>query len=248
MVKWTGFGPNLPPNLLFATLTTASFLIDRMDATYSGLHRTSPILGSHDRIQEFLCKEELRVNRVDERPIQYNMIHSFMNYMPLPPSEAQLQPSGNIIPNTDQLQLFNASIILPGGIKPLLDNVSVSVPRRKLTVVIGITASGKSQFLKALLGESGSLEGQLFLEKDTSIAYCSQKVWLQYKTVKENILGIHPLNKSRYESVIEMCQLTADLIQLPHGDGTIISTEARNLSTSQQCKIVCGFRLMKVFY
>lgn len=182
-----------------------------------------------------------------ERPIQNSIIHSFLNYMPLTSSIHQPQSFNASQPNTDQLQILNASIIPPGGVAPIFENVSISIPRGKLTVVIGLTASGKSQFLKSLLGEVEHMDGQLFIEKGTSIAYCDQTVWLQHKSIKDNILSGQLLDEERYQTIVERCELQQDFYRLPHGDQTIITSGAKNLSISQQHKIVCKRSLVAFF-
>lgn len=226
--------------MLFAILTAVNIAVNGLTAVYTGYQHVPILLSSHDRVQNFLCLQERHTSRVDERPIERRIIHSCMNYMSLSCLDGQIPAPNTPIPNQDQLQLLDVSIIAPGGVSPLFENVSISVPRGGLTVVIGITASGKTQFLKALLDEVEHIGGRLFLERNTSVAYCDQTVWLQHKSVKDNILGGNVLDEQRYALVIEKCELQNDLQLLPYGDQTIISTGAVNLSTSQQHKIVCN--------
>lgn len=147
-MKWTNHSNILQPSVLFATLATARIISLRLDHIYSGYQHVAILLSSHDRTQDFLCYDEHQTNRVDERPIKDNFINDFMNYMPLPRSAYEMDVTNKSTPNQDQLQLLNVSIIAPGGLSPLFENISISIPRGKLTVVVGITASGKTQFLK----------------------------------------------------------------------------------------------------
>ena len=54
------------------------------------------------------------------------------------------------------------------------------------------------------------------------ISYAAQTPWLQYRTIKENILFGFALDEKRYDGVLEACALKPDLEVLQHGDATEI--------------------------
>ena len=62
----------------------------------------------------------------------------------------------------------------------------------------------------------------LFLCSDESVAYVSQKAWLQNATLRDNILFSRPINSQLYGHVINICALQPDLDMLAAGDMTEI--------------------------
>ena len=54
------------------------------------------------------------------------------------------------------------------------------------------------------------------------ISYSAQTPWLQYKTIRDNILFGSKFDEARYTEVLEACSLGPDLEMLQHGDATEI--------------------------
>ena len=79
-----------------------------------------------------------------------------------------------------------------------------------------------------MLGELDKTGGTV--QVSGSIAYVPQQAWIQNATLEQNILMGHPMDRTRYEDVIEQCALTADLKILPGGDQTEIGEKGINLS------------------
>ncbi|KAM3547048.1 hypothetical protein ARSEF1564_000089 [Beauveria bassiana] len=98
-----------------------------------------------------------------------------------------------------------------------------------LTMVHGPVGSGKSYFLKVLLGELGIDSGTIQVASK-HIAYASQSPWIQNTTVKDNVVGLHPFVESVYSEVIFACALDEDLAELPEGDQTMTGSNGCNLS------------------
>lgn len=55
-----------------------------------------------------------------------------------------------------------------------------------------------------------------------TIAYVAQQAWIQNATLRDNILFGLPMEKEKYNMVVEACALKADLEMLPGGDLTEI--------------------------
>ncbi|XP_074481011.1 ATP-binding cassette sub-family C member 12-like [Sebastes fasciatus] len=75
------------------------------------------------------------------------------------------------------------------------------------------------------------------LSADGTFAYVSQQAWIFHGTVKENILMGEPFDQSKYDRVIDVCSLRADLKILPYGDQTEIGERGLNLSGGQKQRI-----------
>jgi ATP-binding cassette subfamily C (CFTR/MRP) protein 1 len=72
---------------------------------------------------------------------------------------------------------------------------------------------------------------------DGTIAYVPQQAWIQNCTLEQNILFGRPMERARYEQIIEACALTSDLKILPGGDQTEIDEKGINLSGGQKQRI-----------
>lgn len=64
-----------------------------------------------------------------------------------------------------------------------------------------------------------------------------QQSWLFDGTVRQNILFGNPYQEKRYNEVIKVCALTADLKQLPQTDFTIVGDKGFSLSGGQRARV-----------
>jgi ABC-type multidrug transport system fused ATPase/permease subunit len=129
-----------------------------------------------------------------------------------------------------------------------LNDLDITFPAGKLSVIAGPTGSGKSAMLLALLGEMDCVKGTVFLPKENTqidklsglrnaVAYCSQSPWLQHKSIKENILFGEEFDETRYHMTLEACALVPDLEVLDDGDETEIGVRGVSLSGGQKARI-----------
>ena len=70
-----------------------------------------------------------------------------------------------------------------------------------------------------------------------SISFVQQVPWIQNKTIRDNILFGLPLDETKYNRVVEICQLASDLDMLPGGDLTEIGEKGINLSGGQKARV-----------
>uniref|UniRef100_A0ACB8FJN8 Multidrug resistance-associated protein 4 n=1 Tax=Sphaerodactylus townsendi TaxID=933632 RepID=A0ACB8FJN8_9SAUR len=118
---------------------------------------------------------------------------------------------------------------------PTLENISFSVRRGELLVVVGPVGAGKSSVLSAILGELTASKG--FIDAQGKIAYVSQQPWVFSGTVRENILFGKAYEKGNYEKVLRACALKKDLELLPDGDLTVIGDRGATLSGGQKARV-----------
>lgn len=119
-----------------------------------------------------------------------------------------------------------------------LHNLTLSIPKGKLTVVAGSVGSGKSSLLSALLGEMESWSGTVSLsESRSSIAYAAQQPFILNATLRENILFGLDEDRHRYQAVLDACALLPDLEVLPAGDETEIGEKGVSLSGGQKARV-----------
>eukprot|EP00659_Diplonema_papillatum_P006253 gene6254-9587_t len=127
--------------------------------------------------------------------------------------------------------------------KAVLRDLDVQIRRKKLTMIIGLTGSGKTCLLEALLGSidgepgsevrrSGMTVDGKFCPED--VAYAPQQAWIMNATLKENVTFFTPEDDEKYDRIISSCQLVKDIEQLQDGDQTEIGEKGINLSGGQK--------------
>ncbi|XP_049458237.1 ATP-binding cassette sub-family C member 12 isoform X1 [Epinephelus fuscoguttatus] len=118
---------------------------------------------------------------------------------------------------------------------PTLRNISFTLPKGKLLGVCGNVGSGKTSLISSILEQMHLLQGSL--TADGTFAYVSQQAWIFHGTVQENILMGEPFDQLKYNRVMDVCSLRADLKILPYGDQTEIGERGLNLSGGQKQRI-----------
>ncbi|CAG2164179.1 unnamed protein product, partial [Oppiella nova] len=121
---------------------------------------------------------------------------------------------------------------------PVLKNINVSIPKDKLTIIVGSVGSGKSSLLAALMGEMIKLKGDVnWCQSNTFVGYVGQNPWLINTTLHENIIFGSSFVQKRYDKVIKACALQTDINILPNRDMTEIGERGLNLSGGQKDRI-----------
>ncbi|XP_002967127.2 putative ABC transporter C family member 15 [Selaginella moellendorffii] len=116
-----------------------------------------------------------------------------------------------------------------------LSRVNLEVKTGMTVAVCGKVGSGKSSLLSCLLGEIPRLSGKVQVTGRTS--YVGQTAWIQSGKIEDNVLFGSLMDRSKYDRVLEMCQLKRDLEVLPFGDQTEIGERGINLSGGQKQRI-----------
>lgn len=124
-----------------------------------------------------------------------------------------------------------------GTHKAVLHDVNVVMPSGKLTVVVGSVGSGKSTFLKGLLGELPLSKGSV-KTGGTSIAYCDQEPFIMSGSIRGNIISHLPFDEPFYEEVLLTTALKEDIASFSRGDLTDVGTNGSSLSGGQRQRLV----------
>jgi ABC-type multidrug transport system fused ATPase/permease subunit len=117
-----------------------------------------------------------------------------------------------------------------------LQNISVVIPKGKLTIVVGAVGSGKSTLLAALLHELRPTTGHVTTPVD-NISYAAQSAYLVSNSVQDNILFGSTLKGSRLSRVVQCCELQDDLQLLPDGLQSDLGENGLNLSGGQKQRV-----------
>jgi ABC-type bacteriocin/lantibiotic exporter with double-glycine peptidase domain len=119
----------------------------------------------------------------------------------------------------------------------VIKGVNIKIKKDDLTMIVGQVGSGKSTLLKALLGETRTFHGDVYIAT-RNVSFCDQTPWLMYGTIKENIVGMTDFDPRWYNTVLEACALEKDLGDLPESDQTVIGSRVLALSGGQKQRIV----------
>ncbi|KAK2593184.1 hypothetical protein QQS21_009113 [Conoideocrella luteorostrata] len=234
---WTKFTQGLRADEIYTTL---AFLV----LTISPLHRLmvsyslfTSIIGCFQRIETYLLSKE----RQDERETISDLVirnsSEEIESEKLGATKSSVRPSNK--PSIEfqlpqpPIVLVDVSIAPLQDKDPVLKGVSLSVFRSEISFVFGRTGSGKSIFLRSLLGETHLVSGLVYVEQ-RHIAFCDEVPWLKATTISNNIIGDYKYDRDWYDTVVEACLLSQDILELPEGDLTNAGNNGANLSGGQR--------------
>lgn len=113
-------------------------------------------------------------------------------------------------------------------------DLNFEIEKGEFIIITGPIGTGKSSFLNAMAGFMNKTSGDV--EIDGGLLLCGYP-WIQNATVRDNIIFGSPYDRVKYERVVEVCSLNADLDILPARDLTEIGERGINLSGGQKARI-----------
>lgn len=149
------------------------------------------------------------------------------------------------------IQFEEVEFTYPGGSKPTLKNLNVTIQKGECVGVVGPSGSGKSTFLNLLLGLFEPTGGTLRID-DTplsaanieswrhKVGYVQQEVFIADGTVQDNIaFGIEKdkINRERLDRAMELSALTELVRALPAGIQTPLGERGSSLSVGQKQRV-----------
>jgi len=141
------------------------------------------------------------------------------------------------------------NVSLAYGEKPVLKNVSLSVPAGTKTAIIGPTAAGKTQLLYLLIGllkpKSGTVlyDGQAIddIEKESlhrRIGFVFQDSVIFNLTLRENIAFSTGAGAQDFAKAISAAELDGFISSLPDGLETMVAERGASLSGGQKQRVM----------
>lgn len=240
-VIWLKNDMEMSPSQFFGTLAVALLITDSL-ASY--IH-SMPLLGTQldctERIQDFLIRDG-EVGDLRDDP-------STATDVPLyPPPRSTRRSTTPVATSHEAVEAAYLidTCTLPGCYdgRQVFTYTNVIFPKGKTTMIIGRPETGKSTLLNILTGETQTTTGRVVIDAD-EVSYCSQKQWLENRSVRENIVGSMTFNQYDYDRAVVTCCLVEDFALLSEGDATIAGPGGCNLSNSQKHRIVsCVFSLL----
>ncbi|KAF5623502.1 multidrug resistance-associated 1 [Fusarium tjaetaba] len=230
-------GETLDATRLFSALSLIILLAQPLFFMFEVILDMSAALGAFERIQTFLAQESRRDSRQQEPvaefhgPDQGNRDSIEMQILREPSSPSTANSSMREV----VIQVSNANISWSED-RVILRDLSFTVGRNQLVLLLGPVASGKTTLLKALLGEVPYINGSIDIHSK-EIAWCEQSPWLLNRTIRENIIGYSHFDPVLYQAVIKACDIEKDFRQLPQGDSTVIGSKGLALSGGQKQRV-----------
>jgi ABC-type multidrug transport system fused ATPase/permease subunit len=191
-----------------------------------------PALAYFDLLRFPIIMLPMQVMNFINARVALRRLQSFLNAEEVP--SIPLSPAATQ-PNEVAVKIEMGSFAWDPLTDAIIRDISLSIPAGRLVIVVGPVGCGKSSLLSALLHEMPAICGSVSVRG--RIAYTAQDPWIQNKTVEGNVLMGMPMDRQRYEQVIEACALQSDLAMLPSGDQTEIGEKGVNLSGGQKHRI-----------
>ncbi len=162
------------------------------------------------------------------------------------------------IPADKDLEIRNLLFQYEGpNSEKVLNNISLVIPAKKITAIVGISGSGKTTLIKLLLGFYNPVKGDIFLG-DTQLTRFSQAEWRKKcgvvmqegfifsDTIAGNIGLIDEIpNKEKIDRATETANIKEFIENLPLGYNTKIGNDGHGLSTGQKQRILIARAVYK---
>ncbi|UVC49822.1 hypothetical protein MACK_003937 [Theileria orientalis] len=124
--------------------------------------------------------------------------------------------------------------------EPLLKNINFELKRGQMAIITGSKGSGKSNFIKSMLGEMTLVGGSMAvvpLHTSMPIFYASQDIFLQQGTIRSNITFGYKFDEHLYDTVLKAVELEYDISTWENGDLRVVSDNAHSLSGGQRVRV-----------
>ncbi|BAM39150.1 uncharacterized protein TOT_010000611 [Theileria orientalis strain Shintoku] len=121
-----------------------------------------------------------------------------------------------------------------------LKNINFELKRGEMAIVTGSQGSGKSNFVRSIVGEMTMVGGSMAivpLHTSMPIFYASQDIFLQQGTIRSNIAFGYKFDEQLYKSVLKAVELEYDISTWEKGDLRVVSDNAPSLSGGQRVRM-----------
>ncbi|KAF6832441.1 hypothetical protein CPLU01_06124 [Colletotrichum plurivorum] len=201
----------LDSNRIFASLALLNLITQPLNELFAHMPNIMAEIACFGRVQAFLLSPDTSANAGAG---QSEGSQSGCSTHP----DTEKQPSLPVTPVMDDLvttkhaiEIRQAKFGWKADAEATLSDVSLNIPRGKLTMIIGPVASGKSTLLKAILGET--------------------------PTLRRNVTGFSHFEASWYTTVIRACALEDDIATFPKENQVIIGSKVVALSGGQKQRV-----------
>ncbi len=161
------------------------------------------------------------------------------------------------IPEKADIILKNVSFRYTGSDTFVLDKLNLTIPKNKITAIVGVSGSGKTTLMKMLLKFYEPIEGTI-LYNTIDLKNISQKTWRGHigsvmqegyifnDTIANNIaIGVDIIDKQRLQYATDVANIKSYIDSLPLGYNTKIGMEGVGMSTGQKQRLLIARAVYK---
>lgn len=170
-------GGSLDISKAFTSLSILSLLTSPVFWIIHGMPEVNATAGCFRRIQEYL----MQASRQDHRLLTSAVAS------PAPSSEGMELQAMKFRSNKPSILIENGTFGWSMGSEPILRDINIRFDS-PLTMIIGPVGSGKSTLLKALMGETPSSKGFVYVSS-LEAAFCDQTSFITNDSIRDNIVG-----------------------------------------------------------
>jgi len=155
-----------------------------------------------------------------------------------------------------EIKIKNVSFQYEGPKSPfVLKNVNFTIPKGKITAIVGASGSGKTTLMKLLLRFYQTTTGTIFYNDDLSVSpknirkncgVVMQDGYIFSDTIERNIATADEIiNREKLEKSVQIANLHDFISSLPLGYNTKIGTSGNGLSGGQKQRILIARAVYK---
>lgn len=232
--------PDLDASRAFAALSLIFLVTNPVKSVIFAYGPTAEALACVHRIEQYLSLQQHEDQRLlQKRPMDQTIVTGERSI------ELRSMTSHSLEQEPMILEVENAAFSWPGKATLTIQPITFQIFRSSFTFLVGPVGSGKSALLKGLLGELQPRSGRIQTSLG-QIAFVSQTPWLQYKSIRDNILGDGLFDRGWYDQVLHACALHHDISNFSQNDNTTAGPSGSSLSGGQKLRVV-SFKLRLAF-
>ncbi len=161
------------------------------------------------------------------------------------------------IPEKADIILKEVSFRYTGSDTFVLDKLNLTIPKNKITAIVGVSGSGKTTLMKMLLKFYEPVEGNIHYDT-IDLKNISQKSWRNHigsvmqegyifnDTIANNIaVGVDIIDKKRLQYATDVANIKSFIDSLPLGYNTKIGMEGVGMSTGQKQRLLIARAVYK---
>jgi ATP-binding cassette subfamily C protein len=161
------------------------------------------------------------------------------------------------MPLLKELTFSNVSLTYSGATKPALDNVSFTVPARRLTALVGRTGSGKTTIADLALGLLAPDSGAIAID-GVVLSDANRRAWRQtvslvpqdpvlfHGSIRENLLLVQrDATDAQMEEALEAAQMLSVVNRLPGRLDSVVGDRGQLLSGGERQRMALARALLR---
>ncbi|KAK9420894.1 putative ABC transporter FUM19 [Seiridium unicorne] len=208
-VFWTKSGTDaFSVSEAFTALSIVALVASPMANLMGSIPNFKASVACFDRIQAFLVLESHEDRRIDTTGETPSTSASESDHLVSPQKQehSDIELPSIRKPHASRLVLEHANFTPKSQTEPVLQAITVSLPKSSCTMLAGPVGCGKSSLLRGILGEIRLSGGTVRVEDvGASIAYCDQTAWLRNISIRDNIIGPGQFDERWHASVSCLC-------------------------------------------